>query len=184
MSKALFVDRKTIVKKSPLNGSVDPDKLMQYIELAQDIHIQTQLGTDLYEKLQADIIDGTLAGNYETLVNTHIKPMLIHYSVMEYLHYAAYEVSNGGVFRHTPENAQLADKTEIDFLISKEKRTAEFYTERFNEYMRNNQRLFPEYLTNSNGDMYPSRKTDPTGWVLDSNDGSTFDRDFWGAGQS
>jgi hypothetical protein len=166
MSKALFIDRELLIKKSPLNGSIDPDKLMQYIELAQDIYIQVQLGTDLYEKLQADIIAGTLTGNYETLLKTYVQPMLIHYAVVEFLHYAAYEVSNGGIFRHTPENSQNATKEEVDFLIAKQKRTAEFYADRFNDYITYNANLFPEFYTNSNGDIYPERGTNKTGWVL------------------
>lgn len=167
MSKALFITRQDVIAKSPLNGNIDPDKIMQYIELAQDIHIQQQLGTDLYNKLQADILAGTLAGDYLALITVYIKPMHIHYSVLEYLHYAAYAISNGGVFRTTPENSTTITKGEMDALIEKQRSVASFYTARFNDYMCNNAAgKFPEYYTNSNGDMYPQRDQDYTNWNI------------------
>ena len=56
-----------------MNGNVDTDKFIQYIKISQDIHIQNFLGTDLFKKIQADIIAGTLTGDYLNLVNVHIK---------------------------------------------------------------------------------------------------------------
>ena len=164
--KALFIDRDELIARGPLNGNIDPDNLMQYIELAQDIHIQQQLGTDLYNKLMADVIAEDLAGNYLALMTNHIKPMLIHYALVEYLHYAAFTISSGGIFRHSPENATVADKSDVDFLIEKERKVATFYTERYNDYMCNYGNLSPEFSTNSNGDMHPNRKAGNTPWVL------------------
>ena len=164
--KALFIDRAELVEKSPLNGNIDPDNLMQYIELAQDIHIQQQLGTDLYNKLMTDILDDELAGVYLALMTDYIKPMLRHYALVEYLHYAAYTISSGGVFKHSPENAIVAEKRDVDFLIEKERKVATFYTERFNAYMCANSASFPEWSTNTDGDLKPNRKTGYTPWVI------------------
>ena len=78
--KALFVTLQEVKRKSILDGNLDPDKFIQFIEVAQDINIQMHLGTALYDKLQNDIINDTLTGNYLSLVNDYIKPMLIWYS--------------------------------------------------------------------------------------------------------
>jgi hypothetical protein len=164
--KALFIDRDYITAKSPLSGNIDPDNLMQYIDLAQDIHIQQNLGTDLYNKLMADVIADTLTGNYEALVNNYVKPMLLHFAIVEYLHYAAFNITQGGIFRHSPENATAADKSDVDWIIEKQRKTATFYVERFTDYMCNYSHLFPEYTSNSNGDMKPNRSTNYTPWVL------------------
>jgi hypothetical protein len=40
MADALFITRKDLVKFSSVNGNVDTDKFLQYIKIAQDIHIQ------------------------------------------------------------------------------------------------------------------------------------------------
>jgi hypothetical protein len=77
MAEALLITRSDLVRFTTVNGNVDTDKFIQYIKIAQDIHIQNYLGTDLLNKIKADIIATTLTGNYETLVETFIKPMLM-----------------------------------------------------------------------------------------------------------
>jgi len=70
MAEALFITRKDLVKFSSVNGNVDTDKFLQYIKIAQDIHIQNYLGTDLYSKIQSDIVASSLTGDYLALVTT------------------------------------------------------------------------------------------------------------------
>jgi hypothetical protein len=166
MATALFIKRQDLVKNSILDGNVDTDKFIQYIKIAQEIHIRNYLGTDLYNKIAADIIAGTLSGDYLELVNDFIQPMLIHYAMVDYLPFAAYQVKNGGVFKHTSENGESATKEEIDFLINKERDIAEYYTRRFIDYMSFNQASFPEYYTNSNDDIHPDTDATFNGWVL------------------
>ncbi len=85
MSKALFVTRHDISVFTAANGNVDNDKLLPRILIAQDIHIQNYLGTDLYNKIQADIVGSSLVDPYLSLLNDYIKPMLLHWSMVEYL---------------------------------------------------------------------------------------------------
>jgi len=93
--------------------------------------------------------------------------MLIHFAMSEYLPFAAYTVANGGVFKHTSENSQLPEKEEIDQLTAKERDYAEYYTNRFIEYMSfNAQSKFPEYYTNNNEDIYPDKDALFNGWQL------------------
>ncbi len=167
MAEGLFITRKDLVKFTAVNGNVDTDKFIQFIKIAQDIHIQNYLGTDLFEDLQGHIEAGSLAGDNLALVTTYIKPMLIHWAMVEYLPFAAYTIANKGVFKHSSENAQNVDKNEIDFLIEKERNIAQYYTERFIEYMSfNAPSKFPKYYTNTNDDVYPDKDASFEGWVL------------------
>ena len=167
MATALFIKRADLVRNTALGGNVDPDKFLQFIKLAQEIHIRNYLGSDLYNKISADIIAGTLAGDYLTLVNEYIQPMLIHYAMAEYLPFAAYTIGNGGVFKHNSENSTQPDKSEIDSLTSKERDYAQYYADRFIDFMSfNAQSKYPEYFTNSNEDIYPDKDSTYAGWVL------------------
>lgn len=166
MAQALLITDADLVKFTATNGNVDVDKFVQFIKIAQDIHIQNYLGTKLLEKIEADIIAGTLAGNYLSLVTTYVKPMLIHWAMVEYLPFAAYTIANKGVYKHSSENSENVDKNEIDFLIEKERSIAQHYTERFINYMCFNNNLFPEYNTNSNDDMYPDRMNNYSSWYI------------------
>jgi hypothetical protein len=166
MAQALFITRNDLVKYTAVNGNVDTDKFIQFIKIAQDIHIQNYLGSDLFNKISNDIINNTLSGDYLSLVETYIKPMVIHWGMVEYLPFASYTIANKGVYKHSSENSDTVGKNEIDFLIEKSRNLAQYYTDRFISYMNNNQALFPEYYTNSNSDVYPDKNASFEGWVL------------------
>jgi hypothetical protein len=151
MSKALFVTRHDISVFTAANGNIDNDKLLPKILIAQDIHIQNYLGTDLYNKIQAEIVAGTLADPYLTLLNDYIKPMLLHWSMVEYLPYAGVNIANGGIYTKNPENSTALTKEHVDSLVERSRTTAQFYTNRFIDYQE---------------DMYPDDVADFGGWVL------------------
>jgi hypothetical protein len=166
MAEALLITRTDIVKFTAVNGNVDTDKFIQFVKIAQDVHVQSILGTDLLNKIKADIVANTLSGNYLSLLTNYVKPLLIHWAMVEYLPFAAYTIANKGVYKHNSENATNVEKVEIDFLIEKERSIAQHYTERFIDYISFNNDLFPEYNSNSNGDMYPDTNNNYTGWYL------------------
>ena len=245
MAEALLITRQDVVKFTAMNGNVDTDSFIQFVKIAQDIHIQNFLGTDLLQKLQAEIIlatsgiptaitvtnqgtgyttatgvtttggtgtglklnitasgglitnatintagtgykvndgitvDGgnddaiirisaiyTIPTDYNNLLVNYIKQMLIHWAMVEYLPFAAYTIANKGVYKHNSENATNVEKVEIDFLIEKERSIAQHYTERFIEHISFNNDKFPEYNSNSNGDMYPDTNNNYQGWYL------------------
>ena len=59
MPEALLITRQDVVKFTAMNGNVDTDNFIQYVKIAQDIHIQNFLGTDLLQRLQSEIILAT-----------------------------------------------------------------------------------------------------------------------------
>ena len=166
MAEALLITRDDIVKFTALNGNIDTDKFIQFIKIAQDTHIQNFLGTDLLERIQADIVAGDLTNPYLTLVTKYIKPMLIHWAMVEYLPFSAYTIANKGIYKHQSENSETVEKSEIDFIVEKERSIAQHYTQRFIDYICFNNSTFPEYTSNTNGDMYPDSKNSYTGWYL------------------
>jgi len=166
MAEALLITRTDVVKFTALNGNVDTDMFIQFIKIAQDVHIQGILGTDLLNKIKADITTSTLANPYLSLLTDYIKPMLIHYAMVEYLPFAAYTIANKGVYKHNSENADTVEKNEVDFLVEKQRQIAHHYTQRFVDFMSFNNASVPEYNSNSNGDTYPRTDNNFTAWVL------------------
>lgn len=241
--EALFITRQDLVKFTATNGNVDTDNFIQWIKIAQDIHLQNYLGTRLFNKLKTDILTNagnvtaasvitggtgysggfhnttggsgsgciinitstsggailtftistpgtgykvgdiltvsspgtggtievtadSITTNYRTLLNTYVKPCLIHWAMVEYLPFSAYTIANKGIFKHSSENAVNIEKAELDMLIDKQRQIAQHYTERMIDYLCFNNNLFPEYNQNSNGDMYPDTNNYNIGWVL------------------
>lgn len=166
MAEALLISRADIVKYTAAHGVIDTDTFIQYVKIAQDKHIENYTGTDLLNAIKTKITGDTLTGDYLNLVNDYLKPMLIHFTLVEWLPFAGITISNKGVYRHSSENADTLAKDEIDYLQEKERDTAQYYTDRFIEYMSHNASTkFPEYYTNSNEDIYPDKSTF-SGWVL------------------
>ena len=168
MSYTLLITTSDVPRFTALNGNVDIDKFVQFALVSQDIHIQNYCGTNLLEKILTDINGGTLAGNYLNLVNNHLKKMLIHWTMVEYLPFSAYSIANSGIYKKSSENAETVDKNEVDYLVEKERNIAQHYTDRFIDYMCSNSELFPEYNNNESDDMNPDKTRFRCGWVLDS----------------
>ena len=170
MATALFISREDLVRNTLISGNLDVDRFIQFINIAQVIHVQNFTGTKLYDAISNMIINNTLTvadnPNYLKLVTDYLQPMLIQYAMVEYLPFAAYTVGNGGVYKHTSETSVSVDKLEVDYLIEKSRKLADYYTERFTDYMIYNQNLFPEYTTNNQSDVYPDYTVQNTGWNL------------------
>jgi len=166
MAEALLIGKTDLQAYTALNGNVDSDKIIPFIKIAQDIWLLQYVGTDLMTKIKSDITASTLSGNYATLVNTYLKPMLIHFTMVEYLPFAAYSISNKGLYKHSSENAEIVSKEEVDYLVEKEKRIAENYAQRFLDYMCVNSSLFTEYTSNGSGDVFPQNGNYLSNWYI------------------
>jgi hypothetical protein len=167
MATALFINRTDLVRNTIINGDVDTDKFIQFIRISQQMHIQNYLGTALYDEISTAITANTLTTDQTALLNDYIQPMLIHFSMVDYLPFSSVELRNGGLFKHTAENGTSPTTNEVDFLVQKHRNFAEFYTRRFIDYMAfNAASKFPKYWENQNNQMYPDMSATFTGWVL------------------
>ena len=168
--EVLLITRDDLVRFTALGGSVDTDKFIQFIKISQDTHIQGYLGTKLLKKLKQlildDEIDLLINEKYKNLLLTYIKPMMIHWAMVEYLPFSAYSFSNKGMYKHNAENAENIDKTEVDYLVEKQRDIAQSYTQRFLDHMGTYSSQYPEYLTNESGDVYPNKDNFFSGWYL------------------
>ena len=123
----------------------------------------------MYEGLTNAIIAGIdlpVNARWKLILDDYIVPMLIWYAQSNYIPFAAYQIKNGGVFKHSSETAQNVDKNEVDYLVSKAREYANYYSTRMVDYLSFNDNLFPEYNQNSNEDISPDTDTTFNGWVL------------------
>jgi hypothetical protein len=167
---ALLISTEDVKKFTIANGNLDADDFIEYIKISQDITIQNYLGSQLYKKLQdlilSDEINNEEFADYRSLLVTYIKPMLVHWAMVYYLPFAAYTLSNKGLFKHSSESATNIDKAEVDYLVEKERDIAESYTQRFIDFMCFNQSTYPEYNSNSNEDVNPDTNNFYGGWQI------------------
>ena len=145
MAEFLFITPEEITKTTVLGGNVDVDKYLFTIANTQITTIEPLLGTELYDKIKTEAEADTLAGDYLTLYNEFVKPIVKNQSLAEYVEVSSFIIANGGAFKHAPENAEVMDKDDIMLLSQKYSAIADMYVLRFNKWICNN--VIPEYKT-------------------------------------
>lgn len=149
MATALFITRNDIIKNSPLQGSVDADALLPFMNTAQVKYLKNLLGTVLYDYLQAQIIAGTvgsLSTYYQDLLDDHIKPTLIWYTCVEYIPFSSIQFKSNGAVRQSSEQATAPSKLEIDYLKQQAQANADYYALRLQNYLISYANEIPQYL--------------------------------------
>lgn len=148
MAYALFITRNDIIKNTPLQGSIDADRLLNFVRTAQDKYILNLLGTVLFYKLQEDISNGTfnsLGAAYQDLMKEHIKPTLIWYACVEYIPFSSVQFKSEGAVRHETETAKAVTKNDVDYLLQKSMSNADYYATRMQNYLVSFSNQIPEY---------------------------------------
>jgi hypothetical protein len=149
MATALFITRNDIIKNSPLQGAIDADALLPFMNTAQVKYIKNLIGTVLYDYLQAQIIAGTV-GNlsiaYQDLLDDHIKPTLIWYTCVEYIPFSSIQFKSNGAVKQASEQGTAPSKLEIDYLKQQAQTNADYYALRLQNYLISYSNQIPQYL--------------------------------------
>lgn len=135
MATTLLVRATDITKGTPLSGNIDVNKYLPVIKEVQVFVIEKILGTALYQKLQTDYAGDVLAGDYLTLVEDYVQPIIVHSTAAEYIIQGSYNVANGGIFKHLPENAETVSQSEIAKLAQHHRDKADVYIDRMNDFL-------------------------------------------------
>ena len=167
MAYVLFISEEKLKSSTAVNLNVDVDILLPFVREAQNLYVETALGTDLTQHLKDEIIAGTLAGADKTLVDDYIGDMLPGYSLYHALPYLRFKVENGNVYSKTSETGTPLSTEEAQHLREEILNTASYYRERMIDYIRNNTSSFPAFSTNTGADVNPSTENYYAGMNLE-----------------
>lgn len=156
MARALFISPAKVKRDTALGSTVDEDLLTPYIRIAQDRHIYPALGTDLYEKLESDIIGDSVSGAYQTLLNEYIQPALAQFVFVEVGYVMRLRFANNAVVIANSEVGQAAGTNDIKLVMERTQDIAMFYRQRMIDHLTHNVSSFPEYNSNTGADLHPS----------------------------
>jgi hypothetical protein len=145
-----------------INKNVDMDVLKSEVQIAQDIDLQTILGTKFYNHLlsQVSATGNTFSSDEKTLVDDYIQPFLIQTAYFNAMPGIMYRTMNRGIVEGTMENAASVDINTMKYLRSIQKQRADFYMTRLQDYLLigKGQNKFPDYTSQSTIDgMIPDR---------------------------
>jgi hypothetical protein len=159
MAYVLFISESKLKESTAINLNVDTDLLLPYVRQAQKLYVEPKLGTDLTQKIKDLITANTIsdAGNaaYKTLLDDYIGDMLPNWAFYHAIPFLRFKIENGNIYSKTSETGSALSTEESQHLREEVSNTAQYYTERMIEYVRNNISSFPEYNTNSGADISP-----------------------------
>jgi len=171
MAYVLFISEAKLKDSTAINLNVDVELLLPYVRQAQKLYVETKLGTDLTQKLKDLITAGTIGnvGNeaYKTLVDDYIGDMLPNWAFYHAVPFLRFKIENGNIYSKTSETGTALSTEEAQHLREEVRNTAEYYTERMIEYVRNNITSFPEFNTNSGADVSPDENAYYNGMNLE-----------------
>ncbi len=171
MSYILFISEAKLKDSTAINLQVDTDLLLPYVRQAQKLYVESKLGTQLNEKLKTLIKNGTIGnvGNeaYKTLLDEYVGDMLPNWAFYHAIPFLRFKIENGNIYSKTSETGTALSTEEAQHLREEVRNTAEYYTERMIEYVKNNLSSFPEYSTNSGADVSPDRNAYYNGMNLE-----------------
>ena len=161
MAYVLFISEQKLKDSTSVNLSVDSAYLLPFILQAQRLYVETKIGTELYEKLETLITNGTLGDvgneNYKKLVDEYIGDFLPNMALYHAIPYLRFKIENGNIYSKSSETGTALSTEEAQHLREEVKNTGEYFIQRMIDYITNNVSLFPEYSTNSGADVSPDK---------------------------
>lgn len=147
----LLISDVMIKERTAIHGNIDPKLIYPDIKVAQDMYILPILGTNLYNKLQAIVSDGSISQptnvDYKRLMDKYLVDALMYYTLSELPTTISYQFWNKGVMRKQGQDTDLPTMSELVSLSKKYQDRAEWYAQRMRLYIvQNAAQMFPEYL--------------------------------------
>ena len=153
MAEILIINETCIKKYTHINDAVDAKLLYPAIYLAQDKYLMPYLGTNLYNKIKDDILNNTLSGNYQILVDDYCRKVVLWWTMVEAYPHLVYKLDNSSLVTRTSDDSQVVSSDVYAMMLDKAKQNAEHYLNLMIDYLCYNNHLFPEYSNNT----FPAR---------------------------
>ena len=159
MSNVLLLDTAKVKRDTPIQGNVEDSIIIPYIVMSQNTHIQEIIGTRLYNRILLDVKNGTLVGNYKSLVDDYIVPCLVQWSFYEVLPFINFKITNKSIVKGTSDYTAEINLEELKYIRDATRDVAEFYSNRLMGYLKQFSNLFVEYNTNSGSSELTAKRT-------------------------
>ena len=166
-NKVLFFSVDYLRDNTVINGNLDSEILEPFILMAQNIHIEQSLGTQLYNDIVTNI--GSLSADYVTLMDNYIHPALLQWSLYESLPFINYKLTNKAISTKSSDNSDPIELNELHYLRTSVKDVAEYLSERLTQFLKANTSTYPKFLENGSqcDDISPEFDNYQCGIVFD-----------------
>lgn len=140
-----LISEDTLKKESLINDNVESCYIMPSIKIAQEIGLQTIIGSKLYKKILSKVENNTIDGNYKELLDNYICNYLIFKTMAEIQIPLFAKFRNSGMVQNTNENLTNISLNEVNSIVNYYQYKADFYGNRLSDFLKNNKSDFPEF---------------------------------------
>ena len=146
----LLISESYIKSVTNISDNIAGDYLLPSIKLAQDINLESTIGTRLLQKLQKLVFDNDISNennsNYKLLLDKYIQPYLAYATIQHIVPTVAYKIYNQGVLRTDDEKSYNVTSNEVDKVADYYNHLANTYKKRLQLFLIANYNEFPELL--------------------------------------
>lgn len=144
MTDILLISEDYIKTNSGLNDNVFGSYLTPAIRDAQDMRLQSIIGTNLYKSILDQIDTDTLQPQYKTLLDDYIQVFLMYQTISDLVPIIGVKLTNLGVVVSNDEHLTNLSQGERDLVQNYYLERADFYCRRLQEYLLANRGKYPE----------------------------------------
>lgn len=146
----LLISEDYIKSTTNISDNIANDYLLPSIKLAQDIDLESTIGTQLLEKIQELIYNNDISNEnnsmYKLLLDNYIQPYLAYATIKHLTPTVAYKLANQGVIRTDDEKSYNITSNEVDKVADYYSHIANTFKKRLQLFLIANYNQFPELL--------------------------------------
>jgi hypothetical protein len=144
MTDILLISEDYVKTHSGLNDNIFGGYLLPAIREAQDMRLQTIIGSALYQSILEQIEDDKLEEQYQILLEEYIQIFLVYQTISDLIPIIGSKLSNLGVVVSNDEHVTNLTQGERELVANHYLLRADFYTKRLQEYLLANREKYPE----------------------------------------
>lgn len=148
MNKVLLISEQYIKANSGLDDNVYGKFLLPAMREAQDINLQSIIGSSLMDKLCALVKSGEITNeenwDYKYLLDKHIQPYLMYITISNIIPLIGSKLSNLGVIISNDEHVENLSKNDKDSLKDYYTLRSDHYARKMQKYLCKNRIIYPE----------------------------------------
>lgn len=146
----LLISEDYIKSTTNISDNIAGDYLLPSIKLAQDIDLESTIGTQLLEKIQELIYNNDISNKdsemYKLLLDKYIQPYLAYATIQHLTPTVAYKLANQGIIRTDDEKSYNITSNEVDKVADYYSHIANTFKKRLQLFLIANYNEFPELL--------------------------------------
>lgn len=146
----LLISESYIKSVTNISDNLAGDYLLPSIKLAQDIDLESTIGTQLLEKLQELVFNNDISNQenemYKLLLDNYIQPYLAYATIQHLTPTVAYKLANQGVIRTDDEKSYNITSNEVDKVMDYYSHISNTYKKRLQLFLIANYNHFLELI--------------------------------------